>query len=260
LAANALAQAADHIDSFFKLLQIEMAFYVACINLHERLDLIGESTCWPSPSPRGAGIYSFEALSDVSLSLFNNKKSVSNDLRADGKDLIVITGANQGGKSTFLRSLGLAQLLMQCGMFVPAKSFAADMCQGVFTHHRRKEDRDMKSGKFDEELSRMSAVADQIKPYSLILFNESFAATNEREGSEIARQIVTALIENGIKVVFVTHLYTFAREFQERAKDRVLLLRAERHKDGVRTFKIIEGPPSERCFGEELYYKIFPDS
>ncbi|EGD50050.1 DNA mismatch repair protein MutS domain protein [Thermoanaerobacter ethanolicus JW 200] len=63
----------------------------------------------------------------------------------------------------------------------------------------------MKSGKLDEELSRMSDIVDNIKPNSMVLFNESFAATNEREGSEIARQIITALIEKRIKVFFVTH-------------------------------------------------------
>ena len=51
----------------------------------------------------------------------------------------------------------------------------------------------MKSGKFDEELSRMNDIANVVTPNALILFNELFAATNEREGSEIARQIVSAL-------------------------------------------------------------------
>ena len=55
----------------------------------------------------------------------------------------------------------------------------------------------MKSGKFDEELSRMNDIANVLTPHALILFNESFAATNEREGSEIARQIVSALLEGG---------------------------------------------------------------
>ena len=52
---------------------------------------------------------------------------------ADGKSLVIITGANSGGKSTFLRSAGLAQLMMQCGMFVAAGSFRASVCKRVFT-------------------------------------------------------------------------------------------------------------------------------
>jgi DNA mismatch repair ATPase MutS len=78
------------------------------------------------------------------------------------------------------------------------------------THYKREEDTAMKSGKIDEELSRMNDIVESITPNALILFNESFAATNEREGSEIARQIVSALIEKHLKVFFVTHLFEFA--------------------------------------------------
>jgi DNA mismatch repair ATPase MutS len=110
---------------------------------------------------------------------------------ADGKSLVIITGANQGGKSTLLRSIGQAQLMLQCGMFAPAESLHASVCERIFSHYKCEEDIAMNSGKFDEELSRMNAIIDDIVPYSIVLFNESFAATNEREGSEIARQIVT---------------------------------------------------------------------
>ena len=74
----------------------------------------------------------------------------------------------------------------------------------------------MKSGKLDEEPNRMSDIVDQITPNSMLLFSESFAATNEREGSEIARQIVCALLEKRIKVFFVTHLYEFAHGFYDK--------------------------------------------
>jgi hypothetical protein len=87
---------------------------------------------------------------------------VGNDVDADGKSLVIVTGANSGGKSTFLRGAGLAQLMMQCGMFVAAGSFRASVCKGVFTHFIREEDASMISGRLDEELGRMSAIADQI--------------------------------------------------------------------------------------------------
>jgi hypothetical protein len=168
-----------------------------------------------------------------------------------------ITGANQGGKSTFLRSIGLAELMMQCGMFVPAQSFCANVCNGLFTHYKREEDVTMKSGKLDEELNRMSDIADQITPNSMLLFSESFAATNEREGSEIARQIVCALLEKRIKVFFVTHLYEFAHGFYDKKMQDAFFLRAERQPDGARTFKLVEGEPLQTSYGEDLYNKIF---
>jgi DNA mismatch repair ATPase MutS len=115
----------------------------------------------------------------------------------------------------------------------------------------------MKSGKLDEELSRMSDVADQIRQDSMFLCNESFAATNEREGSEIARQIVRALLEKRVKIFFVTHLYEFAHGLRAAKIPNVMFLRAERKADGSRTFKVIEGEPLQTSYGEDLYRKVF---
>ena len=115
----------------------------------------------------------------------------------------------------------------------------------------------MKSGKFDEEISRMSEIADGIQPNSIVLFNESFAATNEREGSEIAQQIVTALLEKNIRVFFVTHLYELARGLFEDGRQDALFLRAERLEDGTRTFRLVLGEPLATSYGEDLYQEIF---
>jgi DNA mismatch repair ATPase MutS len=90
-----------------------------------------------------------------------------------------------------------------------------------------------------------------------VLFNESFAATNEREGSEISRQIVCALLERRIKVIFVTHLYEFSRGLYENNMKNALFLRAERKPDGERTFRVIEGEPLQTSYGEDLYNRIF---
>ncbi len=257
LVANAVAQSADHIDGFLNVLRLELAFYIGCLNLSEQLAQLGEPTAFPEPAPASQRRHSFTDLYDVSLALTMKQKIVGNDVNADGKDLVIITGANQGGKSTFLRSIGLAQLMMQCGMFVPAESFCANVCASLFTHYRREEDTTMTSGKFDEELSRMSSIVDKLSPNSSILFNESFAATNEREGSEIAKQIVSALLEKRVKVFFVTHLYEFSHGFYDRKMADAIYLRAERREDGTRTFKLIEGEPLQTSYGKDLYDRIF---
>jgi DNA mismatch repair ATPase MutS len=257
LVANALAQSADHIESFFKMLQIELAFYVGCLNLAEQLGQISVPYAFPVPAASHERCYAYQGLYDVCLALTMKQKIVSNEGTADGKDLVMITGANQGGKSTFLRSVGLAQLMMQCGLFVPATSFRANVCDGVFTHFKREEDATMTSGKLDEELGRMSEIVDAITPDSLLLFNESFAATNEREGSEIGRQIVSALLEKRIKVFFVTHLYEFARGFYDQGMVNTLFLRAERKADGRRTFKLIVGEPLQTSYGGDLFKQVF---
>jgi hypothetical protein len=257
LAANALAQSADHVLSFLVQLRYELGFYVGCLTVHEQLAQKGEPLCFPVPRTAADLALSFRGLYDVCLSLRLADRAVGNDVSADGRSLVMITGANQGGKSTFLRSIGLAQLMMQCGMFVGAESFSGSVCERLFTHYRREEDSTMESGKLDEELSRMSEIADSVVPYSMVLFNESFAATNEREGSEIARQITRALLESGIRIFFVTHLFDLACSLEQRAARAALFLRAERQADGQRTFRLAEGAPLPTSYGPDLYDRIF---
>ncbi len=101
LVANALAQSADHIDSFLNMLRIELAFYIGCLNLYEQLAQMGEPVCFPLPVAPGERRHSYDGLYDVCLALTMKQKVVGNDVTADDKDLVIITGANQGGKSTF---------------------------------------------------------------------------------------------------------------------------------------------------------------
>ncbi|MER3480305.1 MAG: DNA mismatch repair protein MutS [Meiothermus sp.] len=255
--ARALAQATDHILGFFTLLRSELAFYLGCLNLHEQLSRLGEPTCFPQVSPQVE--LSFRQLYSLSLALRTEQRVVGNDLEAPEKTLFILTGANQGGKTTFLRSVGQAQLMMQAGMFVGAEAFRANLCCGVFTHFKREEDPTMKSGKFDEELGRMSRIVDRLTPCAMVLFNESFSATNEREGSEIAQQIVRALLEYGVKVFFVTHMYTLASGLYQQSFQGALFLRAQRLSGGQRTYKILPGQPQPSSFGADLYRAVFKE-
>ena len=196
-------------------------------------------------------------LYDPCLALVAGARVVGNEVAADGKHLVLITGANRGGKSTFLRSIGLAQLMMQSGMFVAASAFRATVHDRLLTHFKREEDAEMRSGKLDEELGRMRRIVDLVTPGSLVLLNESFASTNEREGSQIARQIVRALLDSGINVCYVTHLHDLAVGFRDQGRPDVLFLRAERTADGRRTFRVVEGEPLATSHGGDLYRRVF---
>lgn len=256
-AANAVGQAADHIVSFFAALRAELAFYTGCLNLHDRLTQIGAATCVPGAAPPGRPILDARGLYDIGLALRTGTPPVGNDLHADGRTLIMLTGANSGGKSTFLRAIGLARLLTRAGMRAPAKALRTDVHDGVYTHFKREEDATMRNGRLDEELARMSVIADHIGPGGLLLCNESFASTNEREGSELARQIVRAMTEAGIKIVYVTHLYDLAHGlYAENRPDR-LFLRAHRDPDGTRTYRLPEGEPRPTSHGEDAYRRVF---
>jgi DNA mismatch repair ATPase MutS len=257
LVANALGQSTDHVLSFFSALRTELGFYVGCLNLHDQLAAKHEPECVPDPYPLGTSILNARALYDPCLSLRIPSRVQGNDLCADGKPLIIITGANQGGKSTLLRGLGVAQLMMQAGMLVPASSYGAAITSGVFTHYKREEDATMTSGKFDEELARMSEITGTIDTDALLICNESFAATNEREGSEVAAEVIHAMTDSGNTVVFVTHLYELAHGLYQHDADTTLFLRADRGVDGHRPFRISEGEPLPTSYGEDLYQRTF---
>jgi hypothetical protein len=256
LVANAAAQSADHIGSYFTMLRAELGFYVGCLNLANRLDAKGVPVTVPSPQPESPAVLGCTDLRDPCLVLRSEGTVVGNNVQAEGKSLFIITGANSGGKSTFLRSVGLAQLMMQCGLFVTAQSYQANVSRGIFTHFIREEDPSMTSGRLDEELRRMSTVADEIGPHCLMLFNESFAGTNEREGSEIGHQIVRALLEAQITVFFVSHRFEFAERFRREQPGSTLFLRAERRPDGRRNYKLAVKEPLPTSFGEDLYYQL----
>ena len=256
-AANSLAQSVDHMLGFFTLLRAELAFYVGCLNLHEQLQQKGQPTCFPEPVDPSEAAFSSRGLYDVALAFHLESRVVGNDVAADRKLLVVITGANQGGKSTFLRSVGLAQLMLQAGMFAPAESLRANVCSGVFAHFKREEDATMASGKLDEELARLREITNTIRPGGLLLCNESLASTNEREGSELARQVIRALIESKVKVFFVTHLFDLASSLHEQRLESALFLRAERTPDGGRTFRMLPNEPLPTSYGEDSYRRIF---
>ncbi|AEH50587.1 MutS-related protein [Pseudothermotoga thermarum] len=253
--ANALAQAAEHLQAFFNVLRHELAFYVGCLNIADKLKALNMPICFPEILPMDSWDRSWKGLYDVGLALVKNSKVVGNDFEARNKKLYIISGANQGGKTTFLRSIGQAQLMAQCGMFVGAESFAVPIRKGIYTHFKKEEDRTMKSGRLDEELSRMNEIANRIEPFSVVLFNESFLATNEREGSEICRQITKALIDNDVEAFSVTLLYPFVKAFIDDESAQFLM--AERLDSGERTFRMISGKPAETAHGMNLYRKIF---
>lgn len=248
-----LVRAISFISDYLRALENNLAFYVGCLNLHQSLMARKISICMPVISPME---YSWSAagLTELNIAL-EGDLPVANDLKI--KNCCVITGADLGGKTTFLRSVGQSQLMMQCGMFVAASSFTAPVTAGVYTHFQREEDRELRNGKLGEELDRMSGIVDHISPGALLLCDESFCSTNEREGSELAWQITQALWKQGIALFTVTHLFAFAQRLYEQCRNDCTFLCSERLLDGTRTKRILPGVPQKTSFSEDLYQEVF---
>lgn len=234
----------------------ETAFYMGVVNFMKRMEELYITLVMPKPQKTGTKNTEFKKLYELSMAVYMQKKPVGNDISLHNNILVMVTGANQGGKSTFLRSYGIAQVLMQCGMPVPADSFLAPLYSQIFTHFTRREDEQLNNGRLQAELERMSQMVSAAKPHSLFLLNESFASTTEKEGSQIAGGILHAFYEKEITTIMVTHLFQLARSLYKKKLESAEFLVAERKEDGTRTFRMVPGEPEYTSYGTDLFNLI----
>ncbi len=242
----------EDVLQFFTGFAREMAFYRGIHSFQNRMKELHLPLCYGEITEE-RGTKDIEDLYELSLALYTQTYPVPNSLGQRQIHLTIITGANQGGKSTFLRSFGIAQVMMQCGMPVPAARFISGLYSRIHTHFTRKEDAMLSRGRLEEELKRMSDIVSQISGDSLLLLNESFASTTEKEGSQIAHNIILPLYEKGIEVMMVTHLHEFASDMYEKKLSSADFLIAERRADGERTYHMLPGKPHYSSYGTDLY-------
>ncbi len=248
----------EDFQSFFDQLKRQTAFYIGALHIREHMKFLRMDLCFPEISD--CETLEFQELRELVMGIERRVNVIGNTCALTGKDLLIVTGANQGGKSTFLRSIGIAQVMAQCGLPVAAERFRSTIYPRIFVHFTRREDASMNSGRLDEELNRMNRIVEQIGKGSLLLLNESFATTTEKEASVIAYDITKALTEARVRILMVTHLLSFAQRVFEEEKDdpqsRVEFLSAERKPNGDRTFRMIQKAPDMTSFGLDLYEEI----
>ena len=240
-----------HLIRFMYDLDLELTFYLAAMNLKNYLNYLKLDVVIPSFSNN----YNYNGLYDIAVGIKKHGDVVSNSHNTNSK-MWVITGANQGGKTTYLRSLGQAYLLAQAGLFVPAKQMELPIIENLFTHFDKEEDTNLESGKFDDELRRFDLMINKLKNNSLIMLNESFQSTDEHEGSKIGFEIIKAFRDSNVRVILVTHMFDLATLLKKEYNDSYFL-RAERLNDGSRSFVLKEADALKTSYGKDLYDKIF---
>lgn len=246
------------MNDFFDQLHFQLGFYRGVVNLQMHMQRFALPYCYPTVGAQET--LRFQDLKEFVMAIEQRILPVGNTCDISDCMLLVITGANQGGKSTFLRSIGIAQIMMQCGLPVIAKSYESGIFPSFFTHFTRREDSAMNSGRLDEELKRMSQIVDNLGEDSMVLLNESFATTTEKEGSVIAYDIIKALTEADVKVLTVTHLLSFAQRIYQESKEEnaknIEFFSAEREEGGRRTYHMIQHEPELTSFGMDLFDSI----
>lgn len=229
----------------------QVVFLAGCGRLYQRGKEEGLFFCEPGSEDVAA-----DSLYELSLALQSYRLPVSNSIDVTPYDAVIVTGANQGGKSTYLRSMGIAQVMCQAGVYVPAKAYPQKIYKDIFPHFTRREDASMNMGKFEEELKRMMEIMKKSKEGCLLLLNESFATTTEITAYQIAMDLIHACLESGITVWMVTHITRFAKEFFQEKRDRVLFLSAGRTAENEKQYTMVEKPPGDTSYGLELYDRI----
>jgi hypothetical protein len=246
------------VQLFLEKLDFQLKFFVGCIRLHRKLAALKVPVCYPEFSGNGQH-HESTMLVDAGLALKEGSVPAGNDICFSNKRLVLITGPNQGGKTTFLRSVGLAQLMAQGGLFVTAKQYVCPVFIGIFTHFPNGEDESMRMGLLEVELFKLSKLTDALKPGALLLMNETFQTTTPGDAKQLALEIVPALLESNILVLFVTHLYGYAMDVYEQKAEDTLFLLAQRSHEGNNTYRMLEGPPFKTAYGLTLFHELMED-
>ncbi len=218
--------------------------------------------------------FALRVMSDTGITKLDNV-IVTNDLVFDDKNgrIGILTGANQGGKTTITRAFGLAQLMFQAGLPITGTSGRISPCDKLLTHFPELEKNSVSEGRLGEECVRLEAILPQLTKYSIILMNESLSSTSHKECYTIATEIMRYLRKIGVRALFGTHIHELAEDIPELNKedglsDMVSLVAGVDEsstlevmtEEGIkklssgskRTYKITAMPPQGRSFALDI--------
>jgi DNA mismatch repair protein MutS len=191
---------------------------------------------------------------------------VKNDIRFDAEArVMILTGPNRGGKTTYTQAVGLCQVLAQLGLPVPADEAALSPVDGIYTHFPIEEKIEYGTGRLGDEAKRIDEIFSSLTRHSLLLLNESLSGTSADESLYIAKDVVGILARLGVRCVFATHLHRLAAAVDEingnpgdgdKVVSMVAAVREETKDDETkeirRTYRIVPGPPAGLSYAREI--------
>ena len=208
LAAYA-AQNRDFLDAAIVRFDREIRFYLAYLAYIDRIRDAGLAFCYPqitdgSHEVEGRRIYDLA----LAASLVRERRQVvPNDVELRGDErVIVVSGPNQGGKTTFARAIGQLHHLARIGVPVPGERVALPLVDHIFTHFERQEVVEDLTSKLEDDLRRIHAILKMATPTSLLIMNESFSSTTVSDQLYIGARILGRIVDCGLICVIVTFL------------------------------------------------------
>ncbi len=245
----------------FVTLMPEIIFYVRFAELFDKIKAKGMPICKAEVISKEKRDCNISDIYNLKLAIKNvegdNIDIVTNKFEFDDdKRIYILTGPNRGGKTTITQAVGLAFLLAQNGVYVPASSMSFSPCDNIFTHFPADENDTVDLGRLGEESKRLAEIFSVATRYSLILLNESLATTNVAEGLYIAKDVVRAMRYLGARSVFNTHMHDLARNLDEMNNSTDGESRVESMVTGVdngrRSFKVFIAPPQGVSYAKDI--------
>lgn len=168
----------------FLTLPNDLIFYLGAVRFLRNLQTHGLPICRPEIVPAGQRFCDVEDAYNACFALQSTYQSidlsatiVKNPIFANSEArIMILTGPNQGGKTTYLQGVGLVQLLAQVGCYVPGKRAQISPVDQIFTHFPIEEKLEAEKGRFGEEAMRLGKIFKSITQYSLVLLNESLSS------------------------------------------------------------------------------------
>ena len=233
----------------------EVHFYLGYLAHIHRLRRSGLSFCYPEVSTESKEIECREAF-DLALAerlVEGVRGVVSNDLVLNESErVIVVSGANQGGKTTFARMCGQLHYLGRLGCPVPGKVARLWFFDQIFTHFEREEDLRTLHSKLEDDLTRIQAILERATSRSLLIMNESFSSATLHDALLLSREIMRRIVAKDLICIFVTFLDELA-SFGPSTVSMTSMV--DQQNLTRRTFKVIRRPADGLAYAMALAAK-----
>jgi DNA mismatch repair protein MutS len=254
-------------------LRQDLIFYLGVVRFIRFLKELGLPVCRPELVSKEERLCEIEDAYNAILVIYHKGKTGNNNessiilnnirLGEEGR-IAILTGPNQGGKTTYMQGAGIIQVLAQAGAFVPGKRARISPVDTIYTHFPIEEKPDESTGRFGEEAQRLGKIFQGITRYSLILLNESLSSTNAGESLYLAQDLLRILRRIGVRAFYSTHMHELGEQVNQLNKDTpgdsLVVSLVSSPVDGspqgdaviMHSYKVKERPPLGRSYAREI--------